>query len=41
MTDILLFGDKSFKNEVDLLILNASIDLVFSTNRFDEPIYLL
>ena len=29
---ILLYGDKSFKNEVNLLILNATIDFVLCTN---------
>ena len=33
---ILLDGDESFKNEVNFLILNATIDFVFSSNRFDE-----
>ena len=40
MTRILLYGDESFKDEVNLLILNATIDYVLSTNRFDEPFYL-
>ena len=33
---ILLCGDESFKNEVNSLILNATIDFVLS-DRFDEP----
>ena len=41
VTRILLYGNKSFKDEVKLLILNATIDFVLSTNRFDEPLYLL
>ena len=41
MARILLYGNKSFKDEVNLLILNATIDFVLSTNRFDEPLYLL
>ena len=41
VTRILLYGNESIKNEVNLLILNATIDLVLSTNRFDEPLYLL
>ena len=41
MTRILLYGDESFKAEVNLLILNATIDYVLSTNRFDEPLYLV
>ena len=41
VTRILLYGDEYFKDEVNLLILNATIDFVLSTNRFDEPLYLL
>ena len=41
VTRILLYGNESFKDEVNLLILNATIDFVLSTNRFDEPLYLL
>ena len=41
VTRILLYGNKSFKDEVNLLILNATIDFVLSINRFDEPLYLL
>ena len=41
MTRILLYGEESFKDEVNLLILNASIDFALSTNRLDEPLYLL
>ena len=40
VTRILLYGNESFKDEVNLLILNATIDFVLSTNRFDEPLYL-
>ena len=40
-TLILLYGDESFKDEVNLLILNATIDFVLSANRFDEPLYLI
>ena len=41
VTRILLCGNESYKDEVNLLILNATIDFVLSTNRFDEPLYLL
>ena len=41
VTRILLYGNESFKDEVKLLILNATIDSVLSTNRFDESLYLL
>ena len=40
VTRIMLYGNESFKDEVNLLILNATIDFVSSTNRFDEPLYL-
>ena len=39
MTRILLYGNESFKDEVNLLILNATIDFVLFTNRFVEPLY--
>ena len=38
---ILLYAKESFKDEVNLLILNATIDFVLSTDRFAEPPYLL
>ena len=38
VTRILLYGNESFKVEVNLQILN---DFVLSTNRFDKPLYLL
>ena len=41
VTRILLYDNKSFKDEVNSLILNATTDFVLSTNRFDEPLYLL
>ena len=41
VTLILLCGNESFKDEVNLLILNATTDFVLSTNRFDELLYLL
>ena len=41
VTRILLYGDESFKDGVNLLILNATIDFVLSTSRFDKPLYLL
>ena len=41
VTRIQLYGNRSFKDEVILLILNATIDFVLSTNRFDESLYLL
>ena len=36
VTRILLWDGESFKDEVNLLILNASIDFVLPKNRFDE-----
>ena len=41
VTPILLCGDESFIVEVNLLIFNATIYFVLSTNRFDEQLYLL
>ena len=38
---ILLHGGESFKDEVNLPFLNATVDFVLSTNRFDEPLYIL
>ena len=38
---ILPYGNESFKDEVNLLILNASIDSVLSAIIFDEPLSLL
>ena len=40
-TRILLYSNESFKDDVNVLILNATIDFVLSTNRFDEPFYFL
>ena len=39
VTPILLHSDKSFKDEVNSLIMNGTID--FALSRFGEPIYLL
>ena len=41
VTCFLQYGGKPFKDELNLLILNAAIDFVLSTNRFDESLYLL
>ena len=41
VTRILLYGDESFKDEVNLLFLNATVDFVLSTNKFDELLYIL
>ena len=38
---ILLYCDESFKDEVNLLILNVTACFVLPTNIFDEPHYLL
>ena len=40
-TRILLYGDESCKDKVNLLILNATIDFVLSRNRFNKPLYLI
>ena len=36
VTRILLYGNETFKDDVNLLILNATVYFVSSTNRFDE-----
>ena len=41
MTCILLYGIESLNDEVNLLLLNPSIDFFLFTIRFDEPLYLL
>ena len=41
VTCFLLYDNESFKDEVNLQILNGTIDFVLSRNRFDEPLYLL
>ena len=41
LTKVILYGTESFKNEVNLLTLNATIDFVLATSRFDKPLYLL
>ena len=38
VTRILLHGDGSFREEVNLLILNAATDFVWSANKFDKTI---
>ena len=40
-TRVLLFGDTSFDNNKNTFILNATIDYIISTGRFDEPLLLL
>ena len=41
MTRILLYGNEPFKDELNLLILNATIDFVLSAITFEQPLYLL
>ena len=41
VTRILLYGNVSFKDDIYLLILNATIDFCLYTNRFGEPLYPL
>ena len=38
---ILLYGDESFKDELNWLIFNATVDFVLSPNGFHGPLYLL
>ena len=39
MNCIMLYDDKFLKDEVNLIILNATTDFVLFTDRFDEPIF--
>ena len=39
LTNVLLFGDTSFDNNKNTFILNATIDYIISTGRFDEPLF--
>ena len=36
---VLLFGDTSFDNIKNTFILDATIDYIISTGRFDEPLF--
>ena len=38
-TRVLLFGDTSFDNNKNTFILDATIDYIISTGRFDEPLF--
>ena len=38
-TSVLLFGDTSFGNNKNTFILEATIDYIISTGRFDEPLF--
>ena len=38
-TSVLLFGDISFYNYKNTFILDATIDYIISTKRFDEPLF--
>ena len=37
-TRTLLFGNSKYSNEINLQILNASIDFILTSKRFDEPL---
>ena len=39
LTNFLLFGDTFFDNNKNTFILNATIDYIISTGRFDEPLF--
>ena len=39
LTQTLLFGSTSQTSSNDLKIINASIDYIFSSKRFDEPFF--
>ena len=38
-TSVLVFGDISFDNNKNIFILEATIDYIISTGRFDEPLF--
>ena len=38
VTKTLLFGNSKYSNEINLQILNASIDFILISKRFDEPL---
>ena len=38
-TSLLLFGDTSFDNNKSTLIIDATVDYIISTGRFDEPLF--
>ena len=38
ITQVLLFGDPSYNNNINTLILNATIEFLVSSKRFDEPL---
>ena len=38
-TSVLVFGDTSFDNNKNIFILEATIDYIISTGRFDEPLF--
>ena len=39
LTQTLLFGSTSFDSETNTLVLNATIDYILSTERFEEPLF--
>ena len=41
VTRIVQYGYEFFKDELNLLVLNATIDFGFSANRFDKPLDLI
>ena len=38
ITKTLLFGNSKYSNEINLQILNASVDFTLTSKRFDEPL---
>ena len=39
LTQTLLFGSTSFDSETNTLVLNATINYILSTERFEEPLF--
>ena len=39
ITEVLLFGDHRLSNDLNALILNASVEYILATGRFDSPLF--
>ena len=39
LTQTLLFGSTSFDSETNTFVLNATVDYILSTERFEEPLF--
>ena len=41
ITKTLVFGNSKYSNEINLQVLNASVDFILTSERFDEPLKFL